>query len=56
MSQGKISSVVETGQPFVSIIQLFKNYLQYKNANIANFLLAVAFKINSSNKIYTHEM
>ena len=29
---------------------------QYKNAYSANFVLTVSPKINSSNKIYLHEM
>ena len=34
----------------------FTNSLQYKNANIADFLLDVLLKINSSNKICIYEM
>ena len=44
--------------PFTAIhkIEFFTNSLQHKNASITNFVLAVSFKINKTNKVYNLKM
>ena len=37
-------------------IEFFTISPQYKNANIANFILALPLKINKSNEVYNLEM
>ena len=37
-------------------LETFTNSLQYKNANTANFVLAIPWQINPSNKVCVQEM
>ena len=41
---------------FKSIVEFFTNSPQYKNANIANFVLAVALEMSETNEVCGLEM
>ena len=43
------------GAVHIYIVKLFTNSLQYKNANIANFVLGLSFKIKKTNEDYNLE-
>ena len=40
---------------FKSIVKFFTNSPQYENVNIANFVLAVALKMNKTKEVYNLE-